>query len=505
MVDIAVIYVWNNNADYNSNWGSNINTGLILGLNRFGSYTHDTYNIQLLEHHTNYIVQGVVGSPLQPYVDVRDEIRSAINVSGYDGVILIFANSTEGFLLNYESPIFMSDSGLIEQAVDNRLTLLEHEISHSFGCKDHVRGLEWKPKYEQCIMGNLYLGEIIYCDECSPRIDCYNYKNYYTSGGPIMATVESQLKAAEGWDYIGGCGIDIPHPVSGSSTPVYVNRNGTWLVYNVFTGHDEVQYFHNGDIITFIASQAFTLKMPGGQRACLFEWNNDIVWVDADAVVPLKASFSVNPSVSSNVGTSIRCTNTSQGDPTSFSWQFGDGSSSTQENPTHVYTVPGYYQIILTVTKDGVSDSSMIQYQAIAVVIETGELIANFTVETTNPMAGLPVYIRDASTAAPGAPIVSWQWNFGDGSLPSAVSSNSHVFENPGSYAVQLTVRDINGQMDSVTKTIVIGGIIAVFDFTIKDNSVYADVGSTGGDVPTPDPPPTPESQSVRIVAITID
>lgn len=60
-----------------------------------------------------------------------------------------------------------------------------------------------------------------------------------------------------------------------------------------------------------------------------------------------------------SVGESIQFTGSASGGttPYSFSWDFGDGSTSTEQNPTHSYTVEGEYTVILTVTDDDKTDS----------------------------------------------------------------------------------------------------------------------------------------------------
>jgi len=54
------------------------------------------------------------------------------------------------------------------------------------------------------------------------------------------------------------------------------------------------------------------------------------------------------------------------------------------------------------------------------------------------------------------APIVEWQWDFGDGSLPNAKQNTSHNFTAPGTYDVSLTVKDANGCQSSTVQTVII-------------------------------------------------
>jgi PKD repeat protein len=68
------------------------------------------------------------------------------------------------------------------------------------------------------------------------------------------------------------------------------------------------------------------------------------------------ASFTWSP-VSPSAGSSVSFTDTSTGNPDSWSWDFGDGAASTEQNPTHIYAGPGTYTVSLTASNAGGSDS----------------------------------------------------------------------------------------------------------------------------------------------------
>jgi PKD domain/Bacterial pre-peptidase C-terminal domain len=67
------------------------------------------------------------------------------------------------------------------------------------------------------------------------------------------------------------------------------------------------------------------------------------------------AAFTANPT-SGHVPLAVSFTDQSTGNPTSWSWNFGDGATSTEQNPTHTYRTPGIYTVSLTVTGAGGSD-----------------------------------------------------------------------------------------------------------------------------------------------------
>lgn len=72
--------------------------------------------------------------------------------------------------------------------------------------------------------------------------------------------------------------------------------------------------------------------------------------------IPLLAEFSATP-LSGQAPLTVTFTNQSVGPVNSYSWNFGDGNTSTQQNPTHVYNSPGTYTVSLTVTSGSATDT----------------------------------------------------------------------------------------------------------------------------------------------------
>jgi len=62
----------------------------------------------------------------------------------------------------------------------------------------------------------------------------------------------------------------------------------------------------------------------------------------------------------------INLTNSSTGPIASYAWNFGDGTTSTVKNPSHVYSAPGVYSVALTVTGTGGSDTELKSFAAAA-------------------------------------------------------------------------------------------------------------------------------------------
>lgn len=146
-----------------------------------------------------------------------------------------------------------------------------------------------------------------------------------------------------------------------------------------------------------------------------------------------------------SVGTDVQFTDLSSGNPTSWMWQFDDGSTSSLQSPVHTYLTPGVYTVTLTVSdENGISGESAIQ--TIKVQGSSTPVVADFRTEVTS---GTIVQFIDLSS---GFGINSWIWDFGDGST-STERNPKHTYLKEGTYQVSLTVSNGNFENTAI-KTI---------------------------------------------------
>lgn len=147
---------------------------------------------------------------------------------------------------------------------------------------------------------------------------------------------------------------------------------------------------------------------------------------------------------------------------TSWTWDFGDGTSSSLQNPVHTYQSSGNFRVTLTVKNDTCEHSYTRQVMIIA---ET----AQFTVSDTVICKGTP--LQFASTVSQQANIASYRWNFGDG-LTGSGSNPSHVYTQSGVYSVQLVITDRNGCSDTLNRPLLVRVNGPTADFTAINPSV---------------------------------
>jgi PKD repeat protein len=160
-------------------------------------------------------------------------------------------------------------------------------------------------------------------------------------------------------------------------------------------------------------------------------------------VLPV-ADFNVN-TTSGLVPIAVAFTDTSSGSPASWSWTFGDGGTSVEQNPVYVYTTTGQFTVTLEVTnEDGSNTTTKEQFITGSALVLP---VAEFTANTTSGNAPLVVGFTDQSTGSP----VSWQWAFGDGAT-SDEQNPEHLYVNAGTYTVSLEMTNPDGS-NTATKT----------------------------------------------------
>jgi PKD repeat protein len=163
----------------------------------------------------------------------------------------------------------------------------------------------------------------------------------------------------------------------------------------------------------------------------------------------VQASFTPISQAPANPMTYVFDSGNSVGNIASYSWNFGDGNTSTEANPQHTYSQEGTYSVTLELEgTDGSQSSATVQVSAIQFDLPTADF---------NPSPGggdAPLEVHFSDTSMPGSvPIISWYWEFGDGDT-STEQNPVHTYSLPGDYPVTLTIRDENDYVTTHIDTI---------------------------------------------------
>ncbi|MCK4607339.1 MAG: PKD domain-containing protein [candidate division Zixibacteria bacterium] len=155
--------------------------------------------------------------------------------------------------------------------------------------------------------------------------------------------------------------------------------------------------------------------------------------------VALSAAFSGSPT-SGLPPLTVSFTDQSVGDVTGWEWDFGDGQTSVETNPSHTFADSGSYTVSLTVSgPSGSATETKADYIIVSDVV-TGGPTAAFSGAPTTGCAPLVVSFADGSDGE----IDSWSWDFGDG-RQSGEQNPAHTYDRPGVYTVSLTVSNPEG------------------------------------------------------------
>jgi PKD repeat protein len=142
------------------------------------------------------------------------------------------------------------------------------------------------------------------------------------------------------------------------------------------------------------------------------------------------------------------CTD-ADGEVVNWSWDFGDGTTGNGTVIDHRFPRSGTYNVVLTVVDDDDARDTC----SVTVAVSNAQPNASFSFQE-GAIVLTSVQFTDGSID-PDGKIVSWHWEFGDGSTAS-IRSPEHVYISTGTYNVTLTVRDNDGATDTVIKTIMV-------------------------------------------------
>ena len=175
------------------------------------------------------------------------------------------------------------------------------------------------------------------------------------------------------------------------------------------------------------------------------------------------ANFNANPT-SGYAPLSVQFNDSSE-NATSVNWDFGDGNTSTDKDPTHIYSSAGNYTVVLTVINANGMNSTF----AAITVLQPVLPVANFSSSVTSGTAPLNVQFTDLSLNSE-----KWSWDFGDGAN-STERNPTHIYSSAGNYTVVLTVNNENGSNSKTLKIIVQKDVILpVANFNVNPTSGYA-------------------------------
>lgn len=281
--------------------------------------------------------------------------------------------------------------------------------------------------------------------------------NYTNSGTYTITLIASN----------GACSDTITQVVTLVGNPVVANATATAVCLNqattftdLTTGNPTFWQWNFGDASPLDNTQNPThiYGSPGQYTVTLISHSGNPACADTFQLVvtvhPLPAAAFIATTVCVGQPTVFTDQSSiSSGNITAWSWNFGDppsgpNNTSTLQNPTHVYTAAGNYNVVLTVTSNnGCQNTVNVQVTVYPLPVAA----FNFT----NVCMNNPMPFTDQSTGA-----AAWSWNFGDPNSGPLNNSNvqnpSHVFTSAGNYTVTLIVTSQGNCTDTITQQVTV-------------------------------------------------
>jgi PKD repeat protein len=285
---------------------------------------------------------------------------------------------------------------------------------------------------------------------------------YYKTSGDYDGSVGVDENDANLWFDVWD-NYDPPKADAGPDQTIYtgekVNFDGS--ASKASAGSSIVKYewdFDNDGIIDAEGAKTSYTYTQKGQFTAVLKVTDSLGQVDTDTCIitvlnrPPVASFTYTP-FKPTIKDDVKFVDTSldsDGSIVSWFWDFGDGITSTDRNPTHKYSSKGNFTVTLTVTDNDGAQGTITKVVTIYNIAPT----ASFKYSPSEPTVGEDVQFVDESTDPEGK-LTSWLWNFGDG-YTSTIKNPTHKYQKEGTYNVTLTVTDDEGLTDTTSKILVI-------------------------------------------------
>jgi gliding motility-associated-like protein len=190
----------------------------------------------------------------------------------------------------------------------------------------------------------------------------------------------------------------------------------------------------------FSDTGVFTIKMVANFGAC-----KDSVTKNISVLGTPIVNFSTSPTSSCKAPFTVNFTNASTGGK-SYRWDFGDGTTSTDQNPSHTYTTEGTFTVTSVVTNAAGCTDSLVKKSLVIIK-------APVVTITGLPQGACPPLTRTFTAQVTSVDsIATYLWNFGDGNTSVQIAP-SHTYSVTGKYTITLNYTTTGGCSGTVTVT----------------------------------------------------
>lgn len=408
------------------------------------------------------------------------------NFSFYPSV----SGSVTSWLWNFGDGNTSSSGGIVNHtysSVGNYIVSLT--LQNSFGCGD-TSFVTDTIKVKSNPLPQVVISNTTGCEPLAVNFNCltsfpatyhWNFDNGLSGSGKTASTSYNAgvYNPVFTINYLNGCSRQLQLnqlSVSVSPTPSYsmTNYSGCAPLQVTFTNltpgiNTYMWYFGDGDSSTAVnpvhvydTTGYFVATLVATSSAgCVRSYHNGWYYVNASG-----PNVDFRPDVTSGCAPlTVNFNNLTTGGTTWF-WDFGDGNTSTQKDPSHTYTSDGLYTVtLISVNNMGCRDTLVYPVQ-----INVSSLVVNSApAAPVTVCAPYTVYFSDNTAAS------AWLWDFGDGTT-STLKNPLHTYSVPGTYVVNLTVWLANGGCSYTIQnfqTFIVDGTFPGFTYTVSSCPPY--------------------------------
>lgn len=266
------------------------------------------------------------------------------------------------------------------------------------------------------------------------------------AGSAQTYTINATSTLASGYEqklqmYVNGIWTDLTAASTASSFPITAPTTAGTYLYRLVSA--TVANISSSNCV--VASNNLTLTVTGAPVSAFSNTNSGCL---GSAVAFTDQSTSSGAAISS------------------WTWNFGDGQTSTAQNPTHTYSAAGDYNVTLMVSNGNALCNSTSAPQLVHI---NAKPVAAFGFSTP-ACAGAPVILTDYSTAIGSSAITQWIWNYGDGITETKTTNTpfTHTYTTAGTYNITLQVASGTCTSDIAPQTITVNPL-PVVDFSLPD------------------------------------
>lgn len=271
------------------------------------------------------------------------------------------------------------------------------------------------------------MGEVNYVLQARDAAGCLQEAPFTLSGGPVNVSLPDTLAACTGEELsIMVTNLDPNDILTYAWTPADAFAGGTATA--------------TPDYIEVLGTNTVYVNITN-QFGCTYMDSIHVAILDANATYDFESELQCD-------GATVIFNNTSTG-AFGFTWDFGDGTTSTEINPTHIYSEAGTYTVQLT----SIYDASCVSTTLKEIMVREPELIAGFSYDLIDCSAeSATIAFADTSFNSMNN-TVSWSWVFSDGQT-SSDQNPTITFNGSGEITATLTITSGNGCEESEMQTI---------------------------------------------------